>query len=105
MNNIANVALLFMLILFTFSVAGMYLFGSIEEGKDGTINREDVNFHTFYNSLSVLLRSSTGESWNMIMHDCLHEKGPFSYVYWITFQLAAFFIFLNVFIAVIYEEF
>lgn len=30
MNNIANVALLFMLIIFTFSVAGMVLFGDIE---------------------------------------------------------------------------
>ena len=30
MNNIANVALLFMLIIFTFAVAGMTLFGDIQ---------------------------------------------------------------------------
>ena len=38
MNNIANVALLFMLIIFTFAVAGMTLFGDIEEGHYGTLN-------------------------------------------------------------------
>ena len=64
MNNIANVALLFMLIIFTFAVAGMTLFGDIEVGHYGTLNYENVNFHTFYNSVSVLIRSSTGESWN-----------------------------------------
>ena len=37
-NNIANVALLFMLIIFTFSVAGMTLFGDILEGHYGMIN-------------------------------------------------------------------
>lgn len=106
MNNIANVALLFMLIIFTFAIAGMQLFGDIEEGRYGTINYEYVNFRTFYNSVSVLIRSSTGESWNMIMHDCAFAKpGPITYFYWMLFQLFAFFIFLNVFIAVIYEEF
>ena len=64
MNNIANVALLFMLIIFTFSVAGMSLFGDIEEGHTGMINYETLNFRSFYNSQSVLIRSSTGESWN-----------------------------------------
>lgn len=38
MNNIANVALLFLLIIFTFAVAGMQLFGDIDEGKYKAIN-------------------------------------------------------------------
>lgn len=69
------------------------------------INYENLNFRTFYMSASVLIRSSTGESWNQIMHDCAYEKGLIAYFYWMIFQLLAFFIFLNVFIAVIYEEF
>ena len=107
MNNIANVALLFLLIIFTFAVAGMDLFGDIEVGHYGALNYEHVNFHTFYNSVSVLIRSSTGESWNEIMHDCAYAKDNsiVTYFYWMLFQLFAFFIFLNVFIAVIYEEF
>lgn len=48
MNNIANVALLFLLIIFTFAVAGMTLFGSITEGHYGMINQENLNFRTFY---------------------------------------------------------
>jgi len=39
------------------------------------------------------------------MHDCVDQRGGIAYFYWMTFQLATFFIFLNVFIAVIYEEF
>ena len=84
MNNIANVALLFLLIIFTFSVAGMSLFGDIEQGNSA-INYENINFRTFYNSGSVLIRSSTGESWNQIMHDCANEKGTLAYFYWIMF--------------------
>lgn len=105
MNNIANVGLLFMLIIFTFSVAGMTLFGDIDQGAYGAINYENLNFKTFYMSANVLIRSSTGESWNIIMHDCAQEKGLFAYAYWMIFQYLAFFVFLNVFIAVIYEEF
>ena len=37
-NNIANVATLFMLIIFVFSIAGMELFGDIKEGHSGMIN-------------------------------------------------------------------
>ncbi len=56
-------------------------------------------------SITVLVRASTGESWNTIMHDCAEEKGWIAYVYWMVFQMFDFFIFLNVFIAVIYDEF
>ena len=84
MNNIANVALLFMLIIFTFSVAGMELFGDIIVG-DLMINHNNLNFRTFYMSSNVLIRSSTGESWNNIMHDCVVEKGAIAYVYWMIF--------------------
>jgi hypothetical protein len=104
LNNIANVGLLYMLIIFTFSVAGMALFGDIELGITGTINVNNVNFKSFYMSSTVLIRASTGESWNQIMHDC-SVKGIASTIFWISFQLFSFFIFLNVFIAVIYEEF
>lgn len=44
MNNIVNVAFLFMLILFTFAVAGMTLFGDIELGKGKQLNKENLNF-------------------------------------------------------------
>ena len=103
MNNIANVALLFVLILFTFAIAGMDLFGDITEGEKGYIN-SNANFNTFYLAMMVLLRVSTGESWPGLMHDTA-EIGIISYFFWVVFIMFTFFIFLNVFIAVIYEEF
>mmetsp|Transcript_115787 Transcript_115787/g.160663 ORF Transcript_115787/g.160663 Transcript_115787/m.160663 type:complete len:95 (-) Transcript_115787:756-1040(-) len=53
----------------------------------------------------VLIRCSTGESWNGIMHDCLLKVGFISEIFWFGFIFISFFIFLNVFVAVIYEEF
>jgi hypothetical protein len=65
--NIINVGLLLCLIFFTFSVAGMTLFGDMEEGE--FINAE-ANFKTFFLSMMTLIRAATGESWNGLMHDC-----------------------------------
>jgi hypothetical protein len=70
LGNIINTAALLMLILFTFSVAGMSLFGSIDFNE--TINK-NTNFKTFYQSMMALSRASTGESWNAIMHACLDD--------------------------------
>jgi hypothetical protein len=100
--NIINVGMLLFLVFFTFAVAGMDLFGEVEYGE--FIN-EDANFRTFYVSMITLFRASTGESWNGLMHDCLSEAGILSPLFWILFVFMAFFIFLNVFVAVIYENF
>jgi len=70
LGNIINTAALLMLILFTFSVAGMSLFGSIE--FNDVINK-NTNFKTFYQSMMALSRASTGESWNAIMHACMDD--------------------------------
>ena len=67
LGNILSTASLLTLILFTFTVAGMSLFGTIEEGE---IIDNNVNFKSFYMSMMTLWRACTGESWNGIMHDC-----------------------------------
>ena len=46
----------------------MSLFGDVRWGE--YLNRH-ANFETVPNALLVLLRMSTGESWNGIMHDCM----------------------------------
>jgi len=53
----------------------------------------------------TLWRASTGESWNGIMHECYMNEGVLAIFFWMLFQLIAFFIFMNVFIAVIGESF
>ena len=102
LGNIITTAILLLLLLFTFAVAGMSLFGEVPEGE--FIN-EHANFKTFYNAIITLWRACTGESWNGIMHECYKEKGPLAVFFWLTFQLLTFFVFMNVFIAVIYENF
>jgi hypothetical protein len=66
---------------------------------------ENVSFTTFYLAMMTLWRASTGESWNGIMHDCFNSTGIIAVFYWLMFQLIAFFVFMNVFIAVIGESF
>jgi len=70
LGNIMTTSLLLLLILFTFTVAGMSLFGEIEFGDH--IN-EDANFTSFYLSMITLWRACTGESWNGIMHECYNN--------------------------------
>jgi hypothetical protein len=63
------------------------------------------NFRTFYISINTLFRSSTGESWNGIMHDCYFASGPIAVIFWAAFMIFSHFILTNVFVAVIYENF
>lgn len=67
LGNIMNVGMILFLIFFTFSVAGMDLFGNIDMGGQVT---NDANFTTFYQTLITLFRCATGENWNGMMHDC-----------------------------------
>ena len=82
LGNIINTALLLALILFTFSVAGMSLFGNI---PDGDFLDANVNFRSFYLSMMTLWRASTGESWNGIMHECYEEAGIIAIFFWLLF--------------------
>ena len=102
LGNILMTASLLLLFLFTFSIAGMSLFGKIE---DGEFLNKDANFRTFYFAITTLWRACTGESWNGIMHECAKSEGASAYVFWFIFMMMTFFIFMNVFIAVIYESF
>ena len=102
LGNILQTSSLLILILFTFAVAGMNLFGDMEYGE--YIN-ENANFTTFYLAITTLWRCCTGESWNGLMHDCMDQIGNIAILYWISFELISFFIFMNVFIAVICENF
>merc|ERR1712025_32678 len=64
----------------------------------------------------MLFRMSTGESWNGIMHDCFSNATCYpgyegcgnttvSVIFFVSFMLIGAFVFLNLFIAVIIENF
>ena len=104
LNNIANVCLLFSLLVFVFTVAGMDLFGDVVNGSQGFLN-EDANFTSFYSGVMVLIRTSTGESWNGLMHDCSKIDSFLSPIFWMSYTFIGFFVYINVLIAVIFEEY
>ena len=64
--SLRDVGILLLLIYFVFALVGMQVFGHV---KMGDYINDDVNFQTFLNSFLLVLRSSTGEDWNGIMHE------------------------------------
>ncbi|RWS16550.1 muscle calcium channel subunit alpha-1-like protein, partial [Dinothrombium tinctorium] len=60
------VALLILLLFFIYAVVGMQMFGKIALDDNGEIHRNN-NFQTFFQSIVVLFRSATGESWQDVM--------------------------------------
>uniref|UniRef100_A0A8C3XHH5 Voltage-dependent R-type calcium channel subunit alpha n=1 Tax=Cyanoderma ruficeps TaxID=181631 RepID=A0A8C3XHH5_9PASS len=87
------------------------------------INRHN-NFRSFLGSLMLLFRSATGEAWQEIMLSCLEGKGcepdttatsgqnenercgtDLAYVYFVSFIFFCSFLMLNLFVAVIMDNF
>jgi len=116
------VALLIALIFFIYGVVGMQIFGRIAMDDDTNIHRNN-NFQSFGWAMLILFRSATGEAWQEIMLSCI--KSPdvkcddnsddagapggcgsnFAYVYFITFFIICAFLVLNLFVAVIMDNF
>ncbi len=82
LENIGNVAALLLLIIFTFAVAGMDIFGEMPQTDNITYN---ANFETFYLAMMLLIRASTGENWNSVMIDCYSNNGIIAIFYWVVF--------------------
>eukprot|EP00347_Sterkiella_histriomuscorum_P008485 403344914 len=63
---LANIGSLLLLIIFIYSILGMYLFADVKLG--GLINN-DANFQNMGNSIQALFRISTGGDWPKLMND------------------------------------
>ena len=100
--SLVNVGTLLLLLLFIYAAAGMALFAEVERGE---FVDEFANFETFYLSMITLFRCSTGESWNGIMHDCMKQEFWLAILYFVSFNTLATLVFLNIFIAVILDNF
>lgn len=87
--------------------------------EDSEITRNN-NFQSFVQSFIVLFRSATGESWQEIMLDCTPEKAKcdpavnnpnevcgsnVAYMYFISFYILCSFLIINLFVAVIMDNF
>ena len=65
---LVNVGSVLFLFFFIFAIMGMNLYGKVKKADHLT---RHANFDYFPNSMLTLFRSSTGEMWNGIMHDCM----------------------------------
>ena len=91
---------------------GVFLFSEI---KEGDVISEFRNFETFDDAFLLLFAISTGEEWNILMHDCSRmppncEPGVtcgnmFAWLYYTVFIILVTHIMLNLFILVIIEQF
>ncbi|XP_041912693.1 voltage-dependent R-type calcium channel subunit alpha-1E isoform X8 [Alosa sapidissima] len=111
------VCLLIAMLFFIYAIIGMQVFGNIKLDEESHINQHN-NFKTFFGALMLLFRSATGESWQEIMLSCLGgkdcEQDPlnkggcgtdFAYFYFVSFIFFSSFLMLNLFVAVIMDNF
>ncbi|KAK7884578.1 hypothetical protein WMY93_027701 [Mugilogobius chulae] len=115
------VALLIAMIFFIYAVIGMQTFGKIAMQDLTQINRNN-NFQTFPQAVLLLFRCATGEAWQEIMLASLpgkrcdpesdYEPGEefscgsnFAIVYFISFFMLCAFLIINLFVAVIMDNF
>ncbi|XP_065581500.1 muscle calcium channel subunit alpha-1-like isoform X9 [Artemia franciscana] len=116
------VALLIVMLFFIYAVIGMQVFGKIALDEDTAIHRNN-NFQTFPQATLVLFRSATGEAWQEIMLACStmqtahcdeksddagHPDGcgtDFAVPYFISFYILCSFLIINLFVAVIMDNF
>ncbi|XP_031638409.1 voltage-dependent calcium channel type A subunit alpha-1-like isoform X2 [Contarinia nasturtii] len=107
------VCLLIAMLFFIYSIIGMQVFGQIILDPETDINRHN-NFRTFFGGLMLLFRCATGEAWNNIMISCVKsdcENGnrycgyPLAFGYFVSFIFLCSFLMLNLFVAVIMDNF
>ncbi|XP_019612826.2 voltage-dependent L-type calcium channel subunit alpha-1C isoform X37 [Rhinolophus sinicus] len=117
------VALLIVMLFFIYAVIGMQVFGKIALNDTTDINRNN-NFQTFPQAVLLLFRCATGEAWQDIMLACMPGKkcapesepsnstegetpcgSSFAVFYFISFYMLCAFLIINLFVAVIMDNF
>ncbi|XP_046896539.1 voltage-dependent L-type calcium channel subunit alpha-1F-like [Hypomesus transpacificus] len=115
------VALLIAMIFFIYAVIGMQTFGKVAMQDYTHVNRNN-NFQTFPQAVLLLFRCATGEAWQEIMLASLPGKrcdpesdylpgeeftcgSNFAIVYFISFFMLCAFLIINLFVAVIMDNF
>ncbi|XP_030377282.1 voltage-dependent calcium channel type D subunit alpha-1 isoform X2 [Scaptodrosophila lebanonensis] len=114
------VALLIVLLFFIYAVVGMQMFGKIALDNGNAIDRNN-NFQTFQQAVLVLFRSATGEAWQEIMMSCSQQPdvicdensdapgeqcgSSIAYPFFISFYVLCSFLIINLFVAVIMDNF
>uniref|UniRef100_A0A4W6EDJ9 Voltage-dependent L-type calcium channel subunit alpha n=1 Tax=Lates calcarifer TaxID=8187 RepID=A0A4W6EDJ9_LATCA len=115
------VALLILMLFFIYAVVGMQIFGKIAL-VDGTHINRNNNFQTFPQAVLLLFRCATGEAWHEVMLACMYGKrcdpksdylpgeeytcgSNFAIIYFMSFYMLCAFLIINLFVAVIMDNF
>uniref|UniRef100_A0A8D9A768 Voltage-dependent L-type calcium channel subunit alpha n=1 Tax=Cacopsylla melanoneura TaxID=428564 RepID=A0A8D9A768_9HEMI len=112
------VCLLIGMLFFIYAIIGMQVFGNIELNPETAINRHN-NFRSFVQGLMLLFRCATGEAWPSIMLACVKNRkcdpaadkpdnecgSNLAYSYFVSFIFFCSFLMLNLFVAVIMDNF
>lgn len=100
---IGNVLMLLVLVFMMFGVLGVFLFHSV---SPGLILDDYNNFHNFGSSVLLLIRASTGEDWNYLLHDLSAHVSPWvSSLFMLVFVSLTTFVMYNMFIMVMLQEY
>ncbi|KAI5632670.1 ion transport protein domain-containing protein [Phthorimaea operculella] len=113
------VCLLIAMLFFIYAIIGMQVFGNIALSDESELNRHN-NFRSFIQGLMLLFRCATGEAWPNIMLACLKPAkcdpdsrkpsnemcgSTLAYAYFVSFIFFCSFLMLNLFVAVIMDNF
>ncbi|KAI9485974.1 MAG: Ion transport protein-domain-containing protein [Benjaminiella poitrasii] len=117
--QILNVFAVWFVVLTTYSIMFMQIFGLTKYGPNATT--EYMNFRSYSNTMISLIRYSTGEGWNSVMHDFTVEYPNcvvaddyldsdcgslrWSYFLFLTFNIISMYIFIAIFVAVVADNF
>eukprot|EP00002_Diphylleia_rotans_P018406 TRINITY_DN3563_c0_g1_i4.p1 TRINITY_DN3563_c0_g1~~TRINITY_DN3563_c0_g1_i4.p1 ORF type:complete len:1670 (+),score=301.84 TRINITY_DN3563_c0_g1_i4:113-5122(+) len=113
--SLVNVAGLLLLVLFVFSIVGMSVFGEVAHVGFG-INTH-ANFETFFRAIITLFRIMTFDNWSEIHEGCSVQpplcsqdlgncgEPQVATIFFIFFGIFASFVILNIYVAVILENF
>uniref|UniRef100_A0A672P9U1 Voltage-dependent L-type calcium channel subunit alpha n=1 Tax=Sinocyclocheilus grahami TaxID=75366 RepID=A0A672P9U1_SINGR len=116
-----HVGLLIVMLFFIYAVIGMQMFGKVALVDGTEINRNN-NFQTFPQAVLVLFRVATGEQWPKIMLASMYGKlcdpksdyspgeeytcgSSIAVFYFLSFYMLCAFLIINLFVAVIMDNF
>ncbi|KAF9565316.1 calcium channel protein [Mortierella alpina] len=119
LGSIINITAVFMVVFTVYAITFRELFGMTRLGPSTTAT---ANFETFGNTMLMLIRMTTGENWDFVMHDMMVEwplctpsmtsyldsdcgSQPWAYFMFLSFYIVCTYILLNMFIAVIISNF
>ncbi|XP_067216065.1 voltage-dependent calcium channel type A subunit alpha-1 isoform X5 [Linepithema humile] len=112
------VCLLIAMLFFIYAIIGMQVFGNIALDPESSITKHN-NFQSFIQGLMLLFRCATGEAWPNIMLSCVKGRpcdpkadkdadgcgSNIAYAYFVSFIFFCSFLMLNLFVAVIMDNF